>query len=97
LEPCLTGKSKIAIICTISPALSNYEESLSTLKFAARAKLIRTKVQLEPEDDKTVLMKYKKEIDELRKQLEVAQSNEEKLRTYEEQITAQKSEVAEVI
>ena len=38
LENALGGNSKTIMICAISPASSNYEESLSTLRYADRAK-----------------------------------------------------------
>lgn len=39
---CLSGNSKVVIIATLSPADSNYDDTLSTLRFADRAKQIRT-------------------------------------------------------
>jgi len=38
LENALGGNSKTIMICAISPALSNYEETLSTLRYADWAK-----------------------------------------------------------
>jgi hypothetical protein len=45
LQPALSGKSRVAIICTISPDLENYSESHNTLKFAGDAKKIVTKAE----------------------------------------------------
>ena len=39
------GNSKTFMIAAISPASSNYEESLSTLRFAQRASMITTKTK----------------------------------------------------
>lgn len=39
---CLNGNSKVAIIATLSPADLNYDDTLSTLRFADRAKQIQT-------------------------------------------------------
>ena len=39
---CLSGNSKVVIIATLSPAEANYDDTLSTLRFADRAKQIRT-------------------------------------------------------
>jgi hypothetical protein len=39
----LGGNSKTIMICAISPADTNYEESLSTLRYADRAKKIVNK------------------------------------------------------
>ena len=37
-EPLTGGSSKTIMICALSPASSNYEETLSTLRYADRAK-----------------------------------------------------------
>lgn len=39
---CLSGNSKVVIIATLSPAETNYDDTLCTLRFADRAKQIRT-------------------------------------------------------
>lgn len=44
LQDSLGGNSKTTIIATISPSSCNALETLSTLKFAQRAKLIRNTV-----------------------------------------------------
>ena len=41
LQPALEGDSKVSIICNISPCSDAYDETLSTLKFAQRAKKIK--------------------------------------------------------
>lgn len=40
LQNALGGNSKTVMICAISPATYNYEETLSTLRYANRAKKI---------------------------------------------------------
>ena len=40
LQNALGGNSKTIMICAISPADMNYEESMSTLRYADRAKKI---------------------------------------------------------
>ena len=45
LQPALSGNSRVAIICTVSPDLEQATETLSTLKFAKRAKMIETKAE----------------------------------------------------
>eukprot|EP00931_Biecheleriopsis_adriatica_P002172 TRINITY_DN10284_c0_g1_i1.p1 TRINITY_DN10284_c0_g1~~TRINITY_DN10284_c0_g1_i1.p1 ORF type:complete len:726 (+),score=140.11 TRINITY_DN10284_c0_g1_i1:28-2178(+) len=42
LQNALGGSSKTIMICAISPASSNYEDTLSTLRYAERAKRIKT-------------------------------------------------------
>lgn len=43
LQNALGGNSKTIMICAVSPADTNYEESLSTLRYADRAKKIVNK------------------------------------------------------
>jgi len=43
LKNALGGNSKTIMICALSPASSNYEETLSTLRYADRAKKIKNK------------------------------------------------------
>ena len=45
LSESLAGNSKTFMIAAISPASSNYEETLSTLRFAQRASMITTKTK----------------------------------------------------
>jgi centromeric protein E len=74
LQPALLGQSKICIIATINPVSNMIEESVNTLKFAARAKKIvpRPVVIQKHVDEKTLLKKYREEIDQLKLELENA-------------------------
>ncbi|EGG21138.1 kinesin family member 11 [Cavenderia fasciculata] len=73
LQNSLGGNSKIAIICTITLANNNFEESHSTLKFASRAKNIVNNAKVnETVDDKTLIKQYRNEIAELKNKLEEA-------------------------
>ena len=75
LESALDGNAHIAIICTVSPTLRCVEESLNTMKFAARAKLVRMNARInEVVDEKTLLKSYKQEIADLKKKLEDLES-----------------------
>ena len=67
LKPSLEGRARVAIICTISPAGENSDETHGTLKFAERAKKIETRPnKTRILDDKALLEKYRQEIEELR-------------------------------
>eukprot|EP01119_Soliformovum_irregulare_P008069 TRINITY_DN2089_c0_g1_i1.p1 TRINITY_DN2089_c0_g1~~TRINITY_DN2089_c0_g1_i1.p1 ORF type:complete len:929 (+),score=276.79 TRINITY_DN2089_c0_g1_i1:100-2886(+) len=92
LEPSLSGNAHIAIIATVTAAWANFEESHNTLKFSSRAKKVQNKVvQAAGENDKVLLTKYKREIEELKERLEVALEAEEKLKVMEEKQTTQTS------
>ena len=41
LQDSLGGNSYTAMVCCVSPAASNYDETLASLRFAARAKLVK--------------------------------------------------------
>ena len=43
LKTALGGDCKTTVIATLSPADSNYDESMATIRFAERAKAIKTK------------------------------------------------------
>ena len=70
LQNALGGNSKTVMICALSPASINYEETLSTLRYADRAKKIQNKAIInESEHDKMVRM-LKEENTGLKKMLE---------------------------
>ena len=55
LQNALGGNSKTIMICAISPASMNYEESVSTLRYADRAKKIQNKAVInESPQDKVI-------------------------------------------
>lgn len=55
LQNALGGNSQTIMICAISPAADNYEETLSTLRYADQAKKIKNKpVVNESETDKLI-------------------------------------------
>ena len=63
LQNALGGSSKTIMICALSPASINYEESLSTLRYADRAKKIVNKAVIN-EDVQDKLIKELKEENE---------------------------------
>lgn len=68
LRDSLGGNSKTAIIANVSPSVLNVNETLSTLKFAQRAKLIRNKAVIN-EDSSGTLVLLKNEIKKLKREL----------------------------
>lgn len=57
------------MIANMGPADYNYDESLSTLRYANRAKNIKNKAKINEDPKDALLRQFQKEIDELRKQL----------------------------
>jgi len=55
LQNALGGNSKTLMICAISPATDNYDETLSTLRYADQAKKIQNKAIVnESETDRVI-------------------------------------------
>lgn len=73
LRDSLGGNSKTTIIAAITPAQANVGETLSTLKFAQRAKLIKNKAVINEESSSTIHM-LKLEIRRLK--IELAESTQ---------------------
>mmetsp|Transcript_62364 Transcript_62364/g.167305 ORF Transcript_62364/g.167305 Transcript_62364/m.167305 type:complete len:591 (-) Transcript_62364:39-1811(-) len=71
LEDSLGGNCKTTMMAMISPALEAFPESLSTLKFANRAKNIKNQARVNEDlDQRGLLRKYEQEIKKLRMELE---------------------------
>ena len=70
LEDSLGGNCKTTMMAMISPALEAFLESISTLKFANRAKNIKNvAVVNEDLDEKALIRRYERELKKLRAQL----------------------------
>ncbi|KAG4200802.1 hypothetical protein ERO13_A05G236600v2 [Gossypium hirsutum] len=71
LQSSLSGRGRISLICTVTPASSNSEETHNTLKFAHRSKHVEIKAsQNKIMDEKSLIKKYQKEISSLKHELE---------------------------
>ncbi|XP_075465063.1 centromere-associated protein E isoform X2 [Ascaphus truei] len=76
LQNSLGGNAKTVIICTITSVC--YDETLSTLQFASAAKNMKNTPQVnEVLDDQALLKRYRKEIMNLKKQLEGLEASSE--------------------
>ncbi|XP_044133545.1 centromere-associated protein E [Bufo gargarizans] len=76
LQNSLGGNTKTVIICTITPV--SLDETLSTLQFASTAKHVRNTPHVnEVLDDQALLKRYRKEILDLKKQLEELEASSE--------------------
>lgn len=74
LKDSLGGNSKTSMVANISPASIHFGETLSTLKFAQRAKLIKNNASINEEASGSV-EGLKKEIARLKKELEMARTD----------------------
>ncbi|KAK9021931.1 hypothetical protein V6N11_011893 [Hibiscus sabdariffa] len=107
LQHSLGGNARTAIICTLSPALSHFEQSRNTLFFATRAKEVTNNAQVnmvvsnkqlvkhlqkevarleaelrtpDPSREKDLKIQMEMEIEELKRQRDLAQSQVDELR-----------------
>jgi kinesin family protein 3/17 len=74
LQDSLGGNTKTMMVAAISPADYNYEETLSTLRYANRAKNIKNKPKINEDPKDAMIREFKAEIERLRKLL-AEQSN----------------------
>ena len=75
LRTALESNTKVVIICNISPSSEAFEETLSTLKFAQRAKKVK---QIVAKNDTTgtkmLILRYETEIVQLQEKLKVMEA-----------------------
>jgi mevalonate kinase len=62
------------MLATISPAYDNYEETISTLRYADQAKKIVNHAIINEDEPGTVIRELRDEIDKLRKELDDAKA-----------------------
>ncbi|KAJ6822581.1 kinesin-like protein KIN-7K, chloroplastic [Iris pallida] len=71
LQSSLSGHGHVSLICTVTPASSNMEETHNTLKFASRAKRVEIYASCNRIiDEKSLIKKYQKEISILKLELD---------------------------
>lgn len=71
LQSSLSGHGRVSLICTVTPASSNSEETHNTLKFAHRSKHVEIKAsQNKIMDEKSLIKKYQREISSLKQELQ---------------------------
>ena len=70
LQNALGGSSKTIMICALSPASNNYEESLSTLRYADRAKKIKNNAVVNEDPTERLIRELKEENAKLKALLE---------------------------
>eukprot|EP00741_Cyanophora_paradoxa_P007814 tig00001214_g7560.t1 len=94
LEDSLGGNCKTTMMAMVSPAMEAFVESLSTLKFANRAKNIKNEARINEDlDQKALLRKYERELKRLRTELQTrSQSVVDKRRLLELEEQRRKAE-----
>ena len=69
LQDSLGGNTKTLMVAAIGPADFNFDESLSTLRYANRAKNIQNKPKINEDPKDTMLREFKEEIERLKRML----------------------------
>ncbi|CAK5081673.1 unnamed protein product [Meloidogyne enterolobii] len=72
LQDSLGGNSKTCMIANIGPAAYNYAETISTLRYASRAKRIQNMARINEDPKDALLRRFQNEIQLLKKRLEEA-------------------------
>jgi len=66
LQNALGGNSKTLMICALSPATNNYEETLSTLRYADQAKKIKLHAVVNESEQDKMIRELREENDKLK-------------------------------
>ncbi|MEQ2164133.1 hypothetical protein GOODEAATRI_003395 [Goodea atripinnis] len=74
-QDCLGGNSRTAMVATVSPAADNYEETLSTLRYADRAKNIVNHAVVNEDPNARIIRELREEVEKLRVQLTQAEEH----------------------
>ncbi|XP_050554850.1 kinesin-like protein KIF13A isoform X4 [Spodoptera frugiperda] len=72
LKDNLGGNSKTVMVATISPAADNYEETLSTLRYADRAKRIVNHAVVNEDPNARIIRELRQEVETLKEMLKYA-------------------------
>ena len=65
------GNSRTVMVATVSPSVDNYEETLSTLRYADRAKRIVNHAVVNEDPNAKIIRELREEVETLRVQLQV--------------------------
>ncbi|XP_015510042.1 kinesin-like protein KIF3B [Neodiprion virginianus] len=80
LQDSLGGNSKTIMVANIGPASYNYDESLTTLRYANRAKNIKNKPRINEDPKDALLRQYQEEINRLKEKLALKETVQRKKR-----------------
>uniref|UniRef100_A0A8C2IKK6 Kinesin-like protein KIF14 n=1 Tax=Cyprinus carpio TaxID=7962 RepID=A0A8C2IKK6_CYPCA len=96
LKESLGGNSKTAMIATLSPAASNMDESLSTLRYAQQARMIINIAKVNEDTNARLIRELKAEVEKLRTAQMSSQGIEpEKMRLFQQEIASLKTKLSQ--
>ena len=71
----LGGNTKTVMFATVGPADYNYDETISTCRYANRAKNIKNKPKINEDPKDTMIREFQDEIARLKAQIETLKAN----------------------
>ncbi|CAD7932320.1 unnamed protein product [Amoebophrya sp. A120] len=74
LQDSLGGNTKTVMVANVGPVDYNYDETISTLRYAHRAKSIQNKPKINEDPKDAMLREFQEEIARLRRQVELQQA-----------------------
>jgi len=80
LQNALGGNSKTIMIAAVSPADINYDESLSTLRYADRAKQIKTKAVVNEDPTEALIRELKEENERLKAKMKTGDVSDQDIK-----------------
>ncbi|KAF1385577.1 hypothetical protein PFLUV_G00109210 [Perca fluviatilis] len=96
LKESLGGNSKTAMIATLSPAGSNVEESLSTLRYAQQARTIINVAKVNEDTSAKLIRELKAEVEKLRAAQTSSQGIEpERVRLFQQEISGLRNKLCQ--
>ncbi|CAL8252936.1 unnamed protein product [Merluccius merluccius] len=96
LKESLGGNSKTAMIATVSPAASNVDESLSTLRYAQQARTIINLAKVNEDTNAKLIRELKAEVEKLRAAQTSTQGVEpERVRLFQQEIAGLRSKLTQ--
>lgn len=96
LQNALGGSSKTIMVCALSPASSNYEETLSTLRYADRAKKIKNTAVVNENPQERLMRELKEENGKLKELIESMQGGKTPDAKSIKEMAARQKEIAAV-
>jgi Kinesin motor domain len=95
LQDSLGGNTKTVMIANVGPADWNFDETLSTLRYANRAKNIKNKPKINEDPKDTMLREYQEEIARLKAALEGKPAAAGSISLSEEEMARMRAEIEE--
>ncbi|KAH6940454.1 hypothetical protein HPB50_000061 [Hyalomma asiaticum] len=95
LQDSLGGNAKTIMVANIGPASYNYEETLTTLRYANRAKNIRNRPRVNEDPKDALLREFQQEISRLKAQLAARDIKKKKKRPSSKEVSPGAEEMAD--